>query len=423
MKKKWWNLWGTKTEEKRGYFDEVTEWFPSYGNNSRIYVSSQNSAMKLATVFRCTSILSGSIASLPLLIKRNKNGYFSVDKDDPLDYILNKVANPRMTAYELIENAVVQMVNSGNAYILPKYDAKGDPSQLILLSPNSVSYDLSMDRYMVTDSINNIYDTFYPEEIIHLKNLSLDGGYTGVSTIRYASTVMSVGASAEERTLSSFENGATMRGFVSGDNASVTGFSPIQDSQLSNVTNRIKKEMQSGETIFHLPGAMKFNQLSMSPADIQLLETKKFNVLDICRFYGVHPDKAFAGQSQNYKASEMSQVQYLTDTLQPILRKIESEFFAKLIPRSLANKYKIEFDLEAFFKTDLESMANYMEKNIQYGIYTVNEWRKKQGLPPIDGGDEAMISCNVAPINSEKIRGEKKDLQKGEKVPPKAPIS
>ena len=38
MKKKWWNFWGTKTEEKRGYFDEVTEWFPSYGNNSRIYV-------------------------------------------------------------------------------------------------------------------------------------------------------------------------------------------------------------------------------------------------------------------------------------------------------------------------------------------------------------------------------------------------
>ena len=59
MKKKWWNFWGTKTEEKRGYFDEVTEWFPSYGNNSRIYVSSQNSAMKLATVFGCTSILSG----------------------------------------------------------------------------------------------------------------------------------------------------------------------------------------------------------------------------------------------------------------------------------------------------------------------------------------------------------------------------
>ena len=165
----------------------------------------------------------------------------------------------------------------------------------------------------------------------------------------------------------------------------------------------------------------------MSPADIQLLEKQKFSVLDLCRFYGVHPDKAFAGQSQNYKASEMSQVQYMTDTIQPYLRQIANEFFVKLIPRSVAAKYRIEFDLEAFYQTDLETMALNMEKCIQYGIYTVNEYRQKRGMPPVDGGDVAMISCNVAPINSQKINGEMlnnsnngdKNEEKPQEVPPK----
>ena len=409
--KQWWNKWWKRSAESRpkGYFDTVTaaDIQVSMVGSRPIIVSSEEQALRLATVFRCTSILSGSIASLPLEIKRRKNGYFTYDEGNPINYVLNKVANPRLTSYELIENAVIQMVNSGNAYILPVYDSMLELKEIILLSPNSTTYDKCNNCYHVNDMLNNIFDVFPPEQIIHLKNLSLDGGYTGVSTIRYASHCLSVAASADERSLNSFQPGSTHSGFISGDDKGTVGFGEYQDSQLSAVTKRVRDELHSGENIFHLPGNMKFNQLSMSPADMQLLETKKFSVLDICRFYGVHPDKAFAGQSQNYKASEMSQVQYLTDTLQPILRKIQSEFFAKLIPRSLADKYKIEFDLEAFYQTDLISMANYMEKQIQYGIYTVNEWRKKQGMPPVKGGDEAMISCNVAPINSAKIKGEK----------------
>lgn len=406
--KKWYNIFTKKeaSKKKRNKEQVVTTWIGS--NDSEIVVTSQNEAMKLATVFRCTSILSGSIASLPLRLLRKKDGYFTHDSESPIDYVLNKVANSRMSAYDLMANAVVQMVNTGNAYILPQYGPNGELKEFILLSPNSTTYDIHQNYYAVNDYINNIIGTFEQEEIIHLKNLSLDGGYTGVSTIRYASTVMSVAANADERSLSSFKPGATYKGFISGDeDAGITGFGELQDEQLSTVTDRVKKELQSGENLFYLSGRMKFNQLSMSPADIQLIETKKFSVLDICRFYGVHPDKAFAGQSANYKASEMSQTQYLTDTLLPILRKIEAEFFSKLIPRSLATKYKIEFDLEKFYTLDLDAMANYMEKTIQCGVYTVNEWRARQGVEPTKGGDEAMISCNVAPLNSAKIRGEK----------------
>ncbi|MDL2230550.1 phage portal protein [Alistipes sp. OttesenSCG-928-L06] len=417
MKKKWFQIWKRNAGEvptPQSYFDMaaesgVTEWLNT-DTGSTVLIQSANTAMKIAAVYRCVDILSGSIASLPLRFKEKKNGVYQVNEKHEISYLLSVRANSRLTSFDLIKNAVIQMVNHGNAYILPRYSIEGR-TDLILLSPHATTYDVNMDQYHVNDMTNNIFDVFDSDEIIHLRNMSLDGGYTGVSTIRYANRVMNVAANADERTLESFKPGSTLKGFISGDgDAGVRGFGEMQDEQLSDVEKRISKEISSGKPIFRIPGAAKFNQLSLSSTDLQLLDTRKFSVLDICRFYGVHPDKVFAGQSQNYKASEMSNQSFLSDTLQPYLRKIESEFTAKLIPRTLAHKMKIEFDVESLLLTSLEQQANYIEKTIQYGVYSPNHWRAQKGQAPMPGGDEIMMSMNVAPINSEKFRGTAKNL-------------
>lgn len=398
------NFWKRKKEPdkpiERGYFDTVVS--PDVTVNTptnNMLVTSDTMAMKLAAVYRCTSILSGSIAALPIQVKRKMGRYYGVDEGSNINYLLNVAPNIRQTAFEMMRNAMIQVLNQGNAYIYPEYRL-GELSRLTLLSPNTVSYDKVLNIYMVNDPINNVYDTLECDEIIHLRNLSLDGGYTGESTIRYASTVMGITASADAKSGDVFQPGSTYSGFISGDESRVRGFGEAQDEQLKTVSDRVEKELKSGKRIFSVPGAMSFNQLSMSPADIQLLEMKKFSVLDICRFYGVHPDKCFAGQSQNYKASEMGQVQFMTDTLQPLLRQIENEFFVKLIPRDVASKYKIEFDLESFYQSDLTASSGYMEKFIQYGQYTINEYRIRRGMPPVDGGDTPMISANVKTVEN-----------------------
>lgn len=400
--------------KERGYFDTVSETTARGINDSIPAVTGPEMAMKLATVYRCVSILSGSIASLPLQLKRKKNGVFMVDEDNPLNYLLNVAPNGRQTSYELIRNAVIQMVNAGNAYIYPDWGA-GELKSLVLLSPGSVSYDKYLNFYLVSDPINNVYQTLECDEIIHLRNMSLDGGYTGESTIRYASKVMGIAAGAYRQNEDNFKPGNTYKGFISGNaDATTRGYVQYQENQLEDITARFREELRK-EPISYLPGDVRFNTLSMSPADIQLLEIMKLSVLELCRFYGVHPDKAFAGQSQNYKASEMSQVQFMTDTLQPLLRQIANEFFVKLIPRSVASKYRIEFDLEAFYQTDIETMTAHMEKCIQYGVYTVNEYRAKKGFLPVEGGGKAMISCNVTPLET---AGQKNNPIKTNEVPP-----
>lgn len=371
-----------------------------------IDVTSTHSAMQLAAVYRCVSILSGTIASLPLQVQRKANGYFSIDEKHELHRLLRRRPNRRLNSYDLMQNAVIQMVNNGNAYILIRRHF-GEVSELILCSNNSVFYDKFSNRYTISDAVNGVNGTFDADDVIHLKNKSLDGGYTGVSTIFYASRVLSIGASADNQNLQTFQNGTKVKALLYGANGGMSGIDALNYEQTSPVADRIEAQLNSGKDIIAISEDLNFQQLSINPVDAQLLETKKFSVLDVCRFYGVNPDKAFAGQSTNYKASEMGQVSFLTDTLQPILAQIEAEFNAKLIPDAVCDTYKISFDLEALYQTDLTTRAAYDKSKFETGVFTTNYLRIKQGLAPVDGGDVPMITCNVAPIGSAKINGEK----------------
>lgn len=129
-------------------------------------------------------------------------------------------------------------------------------------------------------------------------------------------------ATADKETLSVFATGGRLKGLVSNDNSLAKGFGELQDGQLKTAASLIEEAIKSGNDIISVPGDAKFSTMSISQKDMELLESKKFGVLEICRFFGVHPDKVFAGQSANYKASEMSQVSFLTDTLAPTLRQI-----------------------------------------------------------------------------------------------------
>lgn len=372
-------------------------------------VGNEYQATKIATVYRCIEILSSATAGLPFKKKRlnRSEGYF-VDVDganDKTNYLIGVRPNTHSTAYELIKNAVVQMHLLGNAYIVPRFCNNGKLSELILCSPRTVSHEILTDTYTVVDPFNGINETFTADEIIHLRNMSLDGGRTGISTIQYAAAALGIQATADVQTKKLFAKGGRIKGIV-GNDSSVRGFGEYQDKQLQSLAAAIQERFESGKDIVSVPGQVDFKPISMTAVDMQLLEHKKFGVLEICRFFGVHPDKVFAQQSNNYKASDMAQVGFITDTLSPILRKFEAEFKAKLIPETVCNDYKFVFDLTPQFTTDLTTEAAYMEKTINTGVMTVNEWRRRKDMKPVEGGDVTFISCNVAPIDSAKIKGE-----------------
>lgn len=354
-------------------------------------------ALNIATVYRCVNLLSDSVANLPIQYMRLKGDIFAEDKSNRLHYLLNVQPCAYMSAVDFWRQAIQYVLLRGDAYIVPVYDAfTMELDRLVPVSPTSVSHDVINDKYTICDVNAGICGVYDEADIIHIKNYSFDGK-TGVSTLTFARLTTSIAGSGDRETLNRFENGGNVRGIV-GNDTSVRGFGEYQDSQLEKTATNLDDRFRNGERIVSLPGQVQFTPLSLSSTDMQFLDTRKFSVREICRFFGVHPSFVFDDTSNNYKSAEMANVAFLSNTLNPLLRKIEVELHRKLVAPSLCCKRKFQFDRRGLYACDLDSRVKYQTATIAAGIYTVNEWRREENKPPVEGGDTVLVSANLKGI-------------------------
>lgn len=350
--------------------------------------------LNIAAVYRCVEILSNSVANLPLQYLKERNGVFRTDTDARLHYLLAVQPNENMNAFDFWAQVVRYMLLHGNAYIIPQYDAGSmDFSRLILCTPGSVAHDTINDKYTICDINAGVNGTYYEDEVIHIKNYTRDGK-NGLSTLAFARTTLDIAITGDQETLNRFANGGNVRGFV-GNDKSVRGFGEYQDNELQKTADDLDARFRNGERIVSLPGQVQFSPISLSSTDMQFLETRKFTVREICRFFNVPPQLVYDATAENYKTAELTNVAFLSNSLNPILRRIENELQRKIVAPTLCCKRKIQFDRRGLYACDLDSKVKYIAQTIAAGVYTVNEWRKEENKAPVEGGDTVLISANL----------------------------
>jgi HK97 family phage portal protein len=323
-----------------------------------------------------------------------------------MNYVLSVQPNRRMNASVFMKNLVAQILLQGNAYVLPMRNIYGDVEALYLLTPGSVAHDKLTNTYQVADAVNMIQGVYSGEEILHFKNISDDGGYTGVSTIRYAALTLGIAATSDSETLKRFSTGGRFKAILK-NNTSVKGFGEYQDDQLKNHGADLQDAINRGDDILAVKGDVEVSPLSMSSADMQFLESRKFTIREIARFFNVPPSKLMDDSNSNYKSVEVSNIAFYTEALQPIVTEIEREFSAKLLNEWKYQDYKFCFDLSALYALDLESKARWDKNRLENGIVSVNDLRRERDVEPVDKGDDVYLSVNLAPIGSAKLNGEK----------------
>ena len=375
-----------------------------------------STALSIATVYRCVNLLADSVAVLPCQFMRQKDGRFVVDTNSRLHYLLNVQPDTALSAFDFWRQVVQRLLMDGNAYIVPVYNTVSlEIDRLALCGRGTVSHDTTNDTYTVTDADNGIYGVYDEDEIIHIKGMSVDGKH-GVSVLTYARLTSNIATTGDAETLKRFANGGNVRGIISNDN-SVRGFGEYQDEELEKTAVDVDGRFQAGQHIVSLPGQVQFTQMSMSSVDMQFLESRKFTVREICRFFGVHPSFVFDDTSNNYKSAEMANVAFLNNTLNPILRKIEAELLRKLVAPTLATKRKFEFNRQSLYACDLESRGKYWKQVIETGLYTVNELRREENKPDVEGGDTVLVSANLKSITNLSAEGEPTQQTEPDKNP------
>jgi len=358
-----------------------------------------SASLRLSAAYRCVEVISSAIASEYWdILEWTKPKGWSPSPFHKSEYMLNNEPNTIMSRFTLMKTLITKVLLEGNGYLHIIRNGIGDPVELRLIN-DSVQAFMKLDGsglyYIVAKDTGKDY-RIEDSEMIHILNFSYNG-IVGVSTLTHAMNTMEVSNASEASAKGFFKSGANMSGIISVENNKLTKekAEAIKDSwsQAFDITSGAPggiAVMESG---------LNFHPVTVNPKEAQMLETREFNVIEICRFFGVSPSKVFDSKNLTYTNIESFQLGFLTDTISPLNSKIESEFNRKLFRPSKRRLTKLNLNIGELLKADMDSTANYYTKMLGVGAYTSNEIRKKIGQPEVKGGNQSFRPMNYMPLD------------------------
>lgn len=374
-----------EVKEERGNFSDYLLY-----NSSTAYATEKS--MLLSAVYRCVEVISDSVAQLPLEPYRmDSQGYKVKFTSHPTYKLLNKEPNQRMSRFTFIKTLIVSTLLRGNGYAYIERDGKGDATALHLIPSELVTINRPKTlKEPISYSIAGV-GKVESKDMIHILNFSYDG-IIGMSTLQHARHSLGLAMDSDSHAAGFFKGGANIAGILKSDGH----LAPDQKQQIKQAWQMaFNPNFGTPNGVALLEGNFTFEPVTVNPSDAQLLETRQFNVVDICRFFGVSPVKAFDLTKSSYSTVEATELAFLTDTLSPLLEKIELEFERKLYKPSEKDSIDVRFDTAMLLRADKQSLANYYQTLFNIGVVSPNDIRKQLDMPAIEGGDNTFVQVNI----------------------------
>lgn len=404
------NQWRAERQAARGmknvsYSDAVMESFGVAPGAAGVSVT-PTSAMRVAAVFACVQKIAGAISTLPIEIYRLDGDTPVKQARDDLWYKLNEQPTTQFTAASHWEGVSINQLLRGDSFTWIRRAPNNSIRELRPLPWGSVSpvvqADWSVRYYVSYQGLNTWLD---PEDMLHFPGFGFDG-VRSMSVISYAAKNATGNALAmDDYAGKFFQNGAHPSGIIK-----TAG--KMSKEQVELLQTAFANKYSGMDNAHRLPmvltEGLDFKEVSLSAEDSQLLESRKFQVIDIARAFGVPPH--MIGETSNSTSwgtgIESMSRGFVTYTLQQHLKRIEQELNRKLFPRD-TGRY-VRFDREALTEGDSKAQAEYNRSALGGpgsgpGWMSVDEIRKSKGLAPL-GGLNAQVfdprSVNTATNNT-----------------------
>lgn len=375
-----------------------TLWEYVFGNGSPsksgVFVTPEE-ALRCTTALACVRALSDGIAQSDWgIYKRSPDGRGLVEaRDHPLWRVLHRQPNSWMTSFEFREAMMVHATLTGNgiAYI---NRVRGRVTELIPFTPGQVAIEQLPDyrmRYRVTLP-NSEYKVLEQSDVLHIRGKSWNT-YEGLDTLRMAREAIGLSVATEETHARYHANGARPGGVLSSD-------SRLTKEQVE----AIKAQWQAtyggtandGRTAV-LGSGLKWQQIAMTGVDAQHLETRRFQIEEVCRGMGVYP--AVIGHSDKastYASVESFFLQHVRLSLAPWATRFEQACDRDILSdREKAEGYETNIDLRGLERGDTRARMEYYASGITNGWLTRNEARVEEGFNPLSGLDEPLAQLNM----------------------------
>lgn len=354
-------------------------------------------ALKVATVLACVRVISEGVAQVPFKLLRRDGRNKMEAYDHPLWDILHRKPNDVTTSFGLRETLVIHAALTGNGYAFISRGTGGRVLELINIEPGAVRVELPdkmgfRPRYFITGR-TGVSQEFPAETILHIQGPSWNG-IVGLDSIRQAREAIGLAIATEEAHARLHSNGARPGGLLSVEGA-------LQDEQYKKLRKWIEDNYQGGENAYRtmiMDRSAKFVPMAMSGVDTQHLETRRFQIEEICRVFRVMPIMVCSNdKSSTYAGAEQNFLAHVVHTLGPWFERIEQAIDCQLLTDAERRSgYYTKLEERGLLRGALKDTAEYLYKLAGIGLITQNEGREMLDMNPIDGLDEPLTPINLS---------------------------
>ena len=355
---------------------------------------SPDGALQLSTVWACVSLIANIIASLPLFVyTRSDKGQRELARDSLLWQILHDSPNSRMTPMEFWVALLLNLLLRGNAYARIERNDIGDAVALWPMASDQVEPWLLPDGTLVYKyTVGSNVAVLSADNVLHIKGVG--NGTTGLDRLDYMRASTNEAANAQGAANAMFANHGKPSGILMIDRV-------LNKEQRSAIKSNFQEMAEGGTSrLYLLEADTKYQQLNLSPADQQLLETRKFTVEELCRWFGVPP--VLVGHSN--VTAWGSGIEQLIDgfhklVIGPLVVNLQQAISKRVLTPAQRVRFTVEFSLDALLRASLKDRMEIYATAVQNGLKTRNECRQLENDPAIAGGDELTAQSNLAPLH------------------------
>ncbi|HHK5536343.1 TPA: phage portal protein [Bacillus mobilis] len=405
-------------------YNNFNEVFNEYNESDGVSV---DDILKIPVAVQCIELISSSIAQMPVyLYKQNKDGSREEVEDDNRVKLLNVSPNKHTGAYQFKKQIVRDYLIYGGGYssieksdddgfgfivdelyYLPKSNLNIRPTKSSY-KPNGATFDITSDGDEIQKG--KVIETLNADKILRVLKDSKNGnGFQGIGVLKTGKDVFK-----RAKDEAKFINNIYQRGaFPSGILKTTARLSQTAIDRLRDAWASLYGGSGNNAKTVILEEGMDYKPLSHSPADIQLNETRKNTMSEICTLFGVH-ESLITTSANKYGSIEQNSLHFLKHTLAPIINAFEDGLNLSLLDETEQSEYFFEFDVEELSRaTEKERMESFAT-GINSGLLTINEARQKLGYNKVTGGDDLLMGLGKVAMDTK--TGEKTVFNLGQNI-------
>jgi HK97 family phage portal protein len=349
-------------------------------------------------VYSCIQLIARSIASVPWgTYKQKTNKEWVEIEGHPLTALIER-PTPYHNRKDLMEGMAHHLYLGGNA-IFTKVRAGGTVAELWQLPTDAIKVIPSrkdfIDHYFY--ELDGVRQRFEQKDIIHNKFNDPANPYWGLAPLQAGARTVDTDVEAVRFQKVSLQNRAISDGIFTFENH-------LTKDQWEEARAMVREQHQgidNARTPWILGAGAKWQQMSLSPAELDFLNSRKFSREEICSIFNVPPPMIGILENSTYNNIETARKIFWQDCIIPLLEDIKNCFNLSLTPE-FGQGIELSFDIsnvEALQTSNTEKMATAQTLfGMGVPFNQINQ-RLELGFDPIEGGDTGYLAANLMPAN------------------------